>query len=55
MKMKRYELRIKILDPHYVDDLVITLARQGYAPYISERGELVCFDIDENEMIEIKE
>ena len=48
-------LVIKILDSNYVDDLIISLARQGYAPYISERGEKVCFEIYENDMIEIKE
>ena len=35
-----YELSMEILDPAYLDRLVVSLARQGYAPYISEDGKL---------------
>jgi len=31
--MKRYELKIDILDVSYIDPLIVCLARQGYAPY----------------------
>jgi len=50
----RYELKIEVLDDDYVDDLIICLARQGYAPYLSiDRG--VCVTVDSDDMHEIKE
>ena len=51
--VKRYELSLEILDKNYVDSLVIALARQGYAPYISE--EAVCFEVTSDELVELKE
>ncbi len=50
--MKRYELSIDILEENYVDSLVVALARQGYAPYITEK--CVCFEINSEELTEIK-
>lgn len=47
--MKRYEISIKILNKKYVDSLIISLARQGYAPYISYDGQSVCFTVSEEE------
>ena len=55
MKSKRYELRIGILDEKYIDQLVIALARQGYAPYISDGRKSVCFEISGDELTELVE
>lgn len=52
--MQRYELSINILNRDYVDNLVISLARQGYAPYISIDGDKICIEIDGDELIELK-
>ena len=49
--MKRYELRIEILDEKYVDSLVIAIARQGYAPYIGD--DSVCFEVTDEELTKI--
>ena len=51
----KYELSIEVLDETYVDALVVALARQGYAPYISEDGKDVCITITDCELTEIKE
>jgi len=50
----RYELKIGILDKTYVDTLIVALARQGYAPYISD-DNYVCIEISEDELTKIKE
>ena len=34
--MNKYELKIEIKNEAYVDSILVGLARQGYAPYISE-------------------
>lgn len=52
--MKKYELRINILNKDYVDNLIIALARQGYAPYLNEEDNIVCFTIGEDELQELK-
>lgn len=49
----RYELTIGIKDKKYVDMLIICLARQGYAPYITEDGD-VCITIYKDDLVEIK-
>ena len=49
----RYEFRIKILDKKYTDILVVALARQGYAPYITE-GDEVCIEVSDGELEELK-
>lgn len=49
-----YELVINILDTNYVDDLIVSLARQGYAPYITDGGN-VCITINDDELTELKE
>ena len=49
----RYEFKIEVLAPDYVDDLVVCLARQGYSPYITQEGD-VCFTVDSEDMHEIK-
>ena len=50
----RHEIKIEILAPDYVDDLIVCLARQGYSPYIDEDGD-VHFTVDGEDMHEIKE
>ena len=52
--MKEYELSMKILNKKYVDNLIIALARQGYAPYLSFDNDAVCFQVQEDELNEIK-
>lgn len=52
--MKRYEFRIEILDENYTDELIVTLTRQGYAPYLSPNNEL-CITVSENELEEIEQ
>jgi hypothetical protein len=47
-----YELKIKILAKEYVDTLVIALARQGYAPYITDEGD-VCITIVDDELTKL--
>ena len=49
-----YEFKINILNKDYIDVLVIALARQGYAPYITEDNE-VCITIDDVEITKLKE
>ena len=51
--MKEYELSMKILNKKYVDNLIIALARQGYAPYLSFDNDAVCFQVQEDELNEI--
>jgi len=48
----RYELHLKILDSDYIDKLIISLARQGYSPYLTE--DAVCFEVAESELTELK-
>ena len=52
--MTRHEITLKILDPDYIDTLVVALARQGHAPYITQDCDAVCITVDEDEMNELK-
>lgn len=56
--MKRYELAITILDPTYVDQLIVALVRQGYEVYYNGDGgdgkPVVCFTTTAEELTEIK-
>ena len=49
----RYEFTIEIADAEYVDDLIICLARQGYAPYITS-GDDVAITVDAESLTELK-
>lgn len=51
---KRFEIRIEILNKNYSDSLIVALVRQGYAPYINEEENIICFIISEDELYEIK-
>jgi len=51
--MKRYEFQIEIIEPEYLDQLIVCLARQGYAPYLGYDGALVV-EISDDEITEIK-
>ena len=51
--MKRYEFSIVIDDNKYVDSLIVALARQGYAPYISYDKDCVCIEVAEEDLSEI--
>ena len=50
--MKRYEFRIPIIDENYTDELIVSLTRMGYAPYLSPDNE-ICIAIAEEELEEI--
>jgi len=52
--MKRYELSIHVSDANYVDDLIISLVRQGYNVYYNSDENVVCCTIADEELIEIK-
>ena len=52
--MKRFEFKISILNKDYVDNLIICLARQGYAPYIREEDNVVCITISNEELVELQ-
>ena len=52
--MKRYEIKIGILNKDYVDSLIIALVRQGYDVYLNEEDKLICFIIPEEDIQEIK-
>jgi len=49
----RFEFKIEILNADYVDDLVISLARQGFAPYITDEGD-VCITVSDDDLHEVK-
>lgn len=51
--MKNYEVRIRILNKHYIDNLIVALARQGYDVYYNENEEVVCFSLQKDELTEI--
>jgi len=48
----RYEFKIKILNKKYIDTLIVSLARQGYAPYITDDSD-VCIEIADDELIKL--
>lgn len=52
--MKRYEVSVAILDEHYVDNLIVALVRQGYAVYYNAEEKVVCYEIMEEDLREIK-
>ncbi len=51
----RYELRLSISDPDYVDTLIIGLVRQGYDVYYNPDVNLVCCTITDDEIEKIKD
>jgi hypothetical protein len=52
--MERYEMSINILDKEYVDSLIVCLVRQGYAVYYNKDKNVVCFTVNDDELIKIK-
>ena len=48
--MKRYDVAIKVLDKKYVDQLIVSLARQGYSVYYREDDEVVGFTATDDEI-----
>lgn len=51
----RYELRIRILDEKYVDQLIVSLARQGYDVYMNPDEAVVCCTITDDELVALKD
>ena len=55
-KFKRYELTITTENKEYVDMLIVSLSRAGFAPYISCVDERhIIIEIDSTMLREIKE
>jgi len=52
--MKRYEIKIEILNKDYVDSLIVSLCRQGYDVYFNKEDNVVCFTIMDEDLTEIK-
>ena len=51
--MKRYEVKIDILNKDYSDSLLVAIARMGYAPYINEEDNIICFVVSEEDLSEV--
>jgi len=49
---REYEIRIKIINDDFTNDLVVALVRQGYAVYLNDDD--VCYSAHEDEVTEIK-
>lgn len=49
-----YEIKINIIDKKYIDLLIVALVRQGYDVYYNEDENAVCFQINKDEITEIK-
>ena len=52
--MEKYEVAIQVLDKDYVDQLIVSLVRQGYAVYYNEEDKKVCFTATDEEITKIK-
>ena len=52
--MKRYELSINITDEKYIDNLIVALVHQGYSVYYNKDEKVVCFEVGDDELREIK-
>lgn len=52
--MKKFELSIEIINKDYVDSLIVALARMGYAVYLNEDDNVVCFTVTDEELQEVK-
>jgi hypothetical protein len=57
--MRQFEIEIEVLNPDYIDSLIIALARQGHSPYYSDDGEFgkhggIFFTVYEEKIKEIK-
>jgi len=50
---KRFELSINIIDKSYTDQLIVSLVRQGYAVYYNEDTNKVCFETNDEELVEL--
>lgn len=56
--MSSYEVKIAVLDTEYIDQLVISLVRQGYSVHFNAEDEqkgVVCFVAGDDTVVEIKE
>jgi len=52
--MERYELAINVLDEKYVDDLIVSLVRQGYSVYYNDEEKRVCCTVTDDELTKLK-
>jgi hypothetical protein len=50
---REYEIRIKIINDDFTNDLIVALVRQGYSVYLSDNEE-ICYTAHEEEVTEIK-
>ena len=54
---KRFEVAIEIIDPKYMDQLIVALVRQGYDVYFNDddgKNGTVYFTATEEELNEVK-
>jgi len=51
--MKRYEMRINILDKNYIDSLIVALVRNGNSVYFNSEENVVCYTVSEEDIEEI--
>jgi hypothetical protein len=50
---KQYEVAIKITDNKHVNNLIISLVRQGYSVYYNDDENVVCFTATDEEVTEL--
>lgn len=50
----QFEVSMEVLDPVYVDSLIVCLARMGYAPYYNDEDKKVCFTVQRTDLKAIK-
>ena len=60
--MVRYEVKIKIKDKNYTDDLILALVRQGYEVYFNNSigsydidCDTLYFSVDDSEMCKLND
>ena len=45
--MESYELAIEVLDQDYIDQLIVSLVRQGYSVYYNSEENVVCLTVND--------
>jgi hypothetical protein len=50
-----YELKLKIMDEDYVDDLVIALVRQGYEVYYRKEEREICITVSDDDLNKLRD
>jgi hypothetical protein len=50
-----FELTMKIIDEEYVDDLIISLVRQGYEVYYRKEEREICIAVAKDDLFELRD